>query len=264
MAKPIPVRKKTPKKKFPTPREDRERGWAALGFDISLSSIAGAGVGYDKTLDRYVGPEFVMVSFDKGTHYFERLKTAARAHEIVMDLLAALKLSLKLDEIFISQEEPFPPHGGFMRRGISQSLKQQAEISGAFLGGLLRFGYVNISQIGNHQWRQVIAADLGITIHHSKWRSPELAAEYNCKPVDSGKFRAKQWAANFSEDPVFRNKIPDWPDLIVRNGTKISRPDSSTAKAVQCDDRFDSLAIMQVQLNELVSAGIAPREVRKG
>jgi hypothetical protein len=162
------------------------------------------------------------------------------SHQIIWELQGHLIMPmLELEEIFIVQEEPWPPHGSFTGKGISQTLKQQAEISGAFLGGLIRWGYTNIAQISSTRWRMVVAEDLGITIHHTKWRSPELALKYNCKPADSGKFRAKQWAMGAK----FPNEIPDFPDIIERPGGKIPRPEGSKAKAVQPADEYDALAI---------------------
>jgi hypothetical protein len=170
----------------------------------------------------------------------------------------------EIDEIFIAQEEPFPAHGGFTGRGHSQTLKQQAEISGAFLGGLIRYGYAQVFQIGNHQWRGIIARDLTeltgeeITTHHTKWRSPELAAIYNCKPTDSGKFRSKQWALDVV-NPQCGGRVEDWPDIIsTSKHGKIPRPENSKAKAIQPDDRYDALAIMQWMVEELERGLVQP------
>ena len=157
------------------------------------------------------------------------------------DLTAELKFFGELSNVFIAVEEPWPL--GMVGRTQSNALKQQAEISGAFLGGLLRYGYKNIFQIPANSWRKVVADDLGITIHHSKWKDPMLCERYNCKPADSGKFRAKQWALEcFSTGDA---RVPDWPDIINSAKGKIPRPEGSRAKAVQPDDRYDGLAVMQ-------------------
>jgi len=225
-----------------------------------MSSLAGAAVGYDNTLGKLHGPVFVMKRWDKNFHYFERLKDAAKSHDLIHDLIGQLGMTPEIDEIFIAQEEPFPAHGAFTGRGHSSTLKQQAEISGAFLGGLIRYGYTQVFQIGNHQWRGIVARDLGITIHHSKWRSPELALEYNCKPADSGKFRSKQWAhPEFQIFERFPEGIPDWPDIITtsKHG-KIPRPENTKAKAIQPDDRYDALAIMQWMVEELERVLVQP------
>lgn len=239
------------------PRELRKRGWAVIGFDTSMSSIAAAGIGYDATLKKLRGPAFAEIRWH-GEHYFDRLKDAARAENIVHEVLAALRLELNLDEVFIAQEEPWPM--GIVGSGQSAYLKQQAEISGALLGGLLRYGYREIWQINSMRWRTMVADDLEITTHHSKWRSSKLAKEYHCRPQDSGKFRTKQWALSspgpgYAFMSAFENEIPDWPDLIEREG-KIPRPEGSTALAVQPDDRYDALAIMWTVHNELVDGGL--------
>jgi hypothetical protein len=239
-------------------RATRSQTWVACGFDTSMSSLAGAAVGFDNSLGKLLGPVFTMRRWPKDTHYFTRLKDSARAPDLVHELIGQLGMTPEIDEIFIAQEEPFP--SGMVGRMQSNALKQQAEISGAFLGGLVRYGYAQIFQIGNHQWRQIVARDLGITIHHSKWRSPELAAEYNCKPTDSGKFRSKQWAYNpgYAFQAAYSEEVPNWPDIIESSKLgKIPRPEGSKAKATQPDDRYDALAIMQWMVEEL-ERGLTP------
>jgi hypothetical protein len=231
----------------------RRQTWVAAGFDVSMSSMAGAAVGYDATLKKLLGPVFTIKRWEKNYHYFDRIRDAAKSHELVLDLITQLKMTPEAEEIFIAQEEPWPP--GIFRGGQSAQLKQQAEISGAFLAGVLRYGYSQVWQISANDWRQLVARDLGITIHHSKWRSPELAAEYNCKPTDSGKFRSKQWA--FEADTTaqywaMREDTPDWPDIITSSKLgKVPRPEGSTAKALQPDDRYDALAVCQWMVEEL-------------
>ena len=243
-----------PRKKhaLPKPREIRSRGWAVVGFDTSMSSLAGAAIGYDATMKKMVGPNFTMLRWEKDDDYFARLKEACNSHELVGGLIADMGMILELDEIYIAQEEPWPL--GMSRGGMSSYMKQQAEISGAFLGGLIRWGYTNIMQMNSIHWRQMIAADLGITTHHSKWKSPELALAHNCAPKDSGKFRAKQWA--LTQSPVYDGEIPDWPDIIGGKDGKQPRPETSKAKAVQPDDRYDALAVMWTHYKELQQLGL--------
>lgn len=214
------------------------------GFDTSMSSIAGAAIGWDATLRKHVGPVFSMLRWAKEDEYYDRLYETDKSCDIVLDLMHDLGLMLNTDEIFIAQEEPWPL--GMSRGGFSGFMKQQAEISGAFLGGLLRWGFRDIWQINSIHWRKMIADELGITTHHSKWRSPELTALYNCKPTDSGKFRSKQWALNpgYAWRGIYQNEIPDWPDIIESAQGKKPRPEDSKAKAVQPDDRYDALAVM--------------------
>jgi hypothetical protein len=234
--------------------EKPSKGFGVFGFDISTSSIAGAALGWDAILNKWKGPAFLMRRFGPDDDYFSRLDIVANAHDLIHDLTADLGILLNMDEIWIAQEEPFPAAGSFMKRGISNNLKQQAEMSGAFLGGLVRYGYRNIFQIGNHQWRQVVAhglTDLGthgeITIHHSKWRNAELALQVNCKPADSGKFRAWQWAHEVFEPWIVQqggNPVPEFTHMIQSSKGKIPKPEKSKAKVFQPDDRYDALAIM--------------------
>lgn len=268
VSKKRPIAKAKAKKKIPKPFSQRDHGWMICGFDTSMSSLAGAAISYDAITDKLKGPAFVMKRWSKEDDYFSRLKGAAQSHELVLDLQSALNVGMALHEVFIAQEEPFPPHGKFMSGGASGFLKQQAEISGAFLGGLLRYGYREIWQMHNTSWRKTIADMLSengrdITTHHSKWKDPELAELYNCKPADTGKFRAKQWAAfdMFGIGPVlaqmgFGNEIPDWPDIVESSKLgKIPRPEGSKAKAVQPDDRYDALAIMWTMFLDLEQRG---------
>lgn len=263
-----PIAKARAKKKLPQPRSVRDHGWMLCGFDTSMSSLAGAAIGYDKALNKFKGPYFTILRWSKDDHYFDRLAGAAKSHELVLDLIGQANFNLRTDEVFIAQEEPFPPHGKFMGKGASGFLKQQAEISGAFLGGLLRYGYREIWQMNNNTWRKVVADGLSengrdITTHHSKWNSRELVELFNCNIKDSGKFRAKQWAFDqFGIAPVlaqlgFPEEIPDWPDIIEsgKHG-KIPRPESSKARAKQPDDRYDALAILWTLALDLEDRGV--------
>lgn len=267
MARVKAVKKKHPKPKFrkksrvskPRPQGlEIEHGWMVAGFDVSMSSMAGAALAYDSSCGKFRGPAFVMRRWSKEDHYFERLKMAAKSHELILDLCAELKVVMACNEIYIAQEEPFPPHSKFMMKGQSGFLKQQAEISGAFLGGLLRYGYDQIWQIHNTKWRKTVADQISeatgqdVTLHPPKWNDPKLALQYNCKPKDTGKFRVKQWALDVYGDAVVRPafdteiEIPDWPDIIESGKFgKIPRPENSKAKAIQPDDRYDALAVME-------------------
>jgi hypothetical protein len=249
------------KHKKRTPKvTEKKRGWMIVGADTSMSSIALAAISYDAVMKKLKGPVFVIKRWSKEDDYFSRLKDASKASDLVLDLQHEMGLSLATNEIFICQEEPWPT--GMVGFGKSSGfLKQQAEVSGAFLGGLVAWGFQNIVQINSTKWRQMVAADLGITIHHSKWRSPELALRFNCKPADSGKFRSKEWAlgpwmGSFFENGGFPNEIPDLPDIIEssKHG-KIPRPEESKAKAVQPADEYDALAIAWTMYGELRASG---------
>ena len=213
-----------------------------------MNSIAGAAIAWDSVLQKWKGPEFLIVRWGKDDHYYDRISQAVLGHNFIWELQSQLKLTnCEPENVFIAQEEPWPMGmAGRVGKFQSKSLKQQAEISGAFLAGLLKYNFRNIFQINNVQWRQIVADDLAITIHHSKWspRDGKLAAELNCRPDKVGKFRAKQWALGHS-GYTWLNEIPEWPDLIDRKGGLIPRPEDSKARAVQPDDRYDSLAILE-------------------
>jgi hypothetical protein len=256
--KPIARAKGKKKLKFP---DKKDRGWMIAGFDTSMSSLAGAAIAYDRTTKKMKGPKFVMRRWSKEDHYFDRLEMCARSHELIWDLLSELVVTTESEHIFIAQEEPIPL-GMIGRTGKGQSgwMKQQAEISGAFLGGMLRYGYQNLFQMNTTSWRQMVAEDLGITIHHSKWQSIAVAEEFNSTIKDSGKFRTKQWAMNPGYafmGGAFPEEIPDWPDIIesTKDG-KIPRPEGSKARAVQPDDRYDALAIMFTLYLDLLEQGV--------
>jgi hypothetical protein len=244
------VRKKHP----PLAKIDLEikKGWAVLGFDTALSSIAGAGIAYDAILKRMRGPVFVHYRFGPDDDYFSRLEVAAKSHDICHDILGGLGVALPLTDIFICQEEPFPAHTAFTRKGAGQALKQQAEISGAFLGGLVRWGYTNIVQVSNQHWRGHVAKQISestgedVTTYPAKWRSGDLAARFGCKPIDSGKFRVVQWAHDVYEPWIGQEggqEIPQFPPMIKNKSGKIPKPENSRAKPFQPDDRYDALAI---------------------
>jgi hypothetical protein len=100
----------------------KERGWMVVGFDTSPSSLAGAAIAYDRTLNKLKGPKFVMRRWGKDDHYFTRLKDSAKAHELILDLMASLGVMLTLDEIFICQEKAWP--AGMGRRALDCALER--------------------------------------------------------------------------------------------------------------------------------------------
>jgi len=217
-----------------SPAIRKSKGWLAVGFDVSVSSIAGCAVGYDAILKKKLQPNFTSWRWAVGTHYFDRISDCARSHQYVEDLQFRSGVMVELDEIYIAVEEPWP--FGMVKQMESQALKQQAEISGAFIGGLLRYGYTNVFQISANQWRQIVAAELGITIHHTKYNYTENPFQFAPSGRGSGKWRSKEYGLKFG--------LPDWPDIIqsTKQG-KIPRPETSKAKAVQPDDRYDAFPI---------------------
>lgn len=219
----------------------RDKGWMVCGFDLSLSSVAGAAYAYDRITDTFKGPVFVSWRWGKGTEYYDRITDCSRSFDWIEQLQTELGVLLELDDVFIAVEEPFP--FGMVKQMESNALKQQSEISGAFLGGLLRYGYKNIFQISANQWRQIVAAELGITIHHTKYNYTSNPFQYAPSGKGSGKWRSKEYGLKFN--------LPDWPDMIdsSKHG-KIPRPEESKAKAVQPDDRYDAYAIMEWMKSE--------------
>lgn len=218
--------------KLPPKSGENTRVW--IGADLSLHSLALAGLGYDEILDKWVGPNFIMVSWNKDDHYFSRLAELAKCHTLVIDLLTEMKMLPTSSKIFIAQEEPWPFGMANRGKGQSQTLKQQAEMSGAFLAGLLNYGYTNIYQIHNTWWRKIVADDLGITTHYTKWG----------KGLE-GKMRPKEWALGVwegsSKYEIFPETVPVWPDMILRDGARIPMPENSKAKPTQPDDRYQAL-----------------------
>lgn len=218
----------------PIVSKDEAKGWLCVGIDLSPSSIALAGFGYDGILKKTKGPEFVAWRWPSKTHYYDRITDCARAEEFIQTLQGKLISIMPLERIFIAIEEPFPV--GMVKSLQSQALKQQAEISGALLAGLLRYGFTNIFQISNIMWRQIVAEELGITIHHTKWNYNANMFKFAPNGKGSGKWRAKEYGLKLG--------LPDWPDLINSTKGKIPRPETSKAKAVQPDDRYDAYAIL--------------------
>lgn len=226
------ARKKLPVKKR---KAETPPSWAAIGFDISGSSVAGAGIAWDATLKKFAGPVCVIQRWNSSTDYFQRLSEAAKAHVFVQDIMAKLLLPLELEQIHIGVEEPWPL--GLMKSKTipPNFIKQQAQISGAFLGGLVRYGYPSVEEVNNQVWKNNVKSDLG--------RALKRGVE--------GKWDVKEWALDVYEG------IPDWPDLINKTGVgKIPQPETSKAKPVQPDDRYDALGIMGYMQTEIEEGNI--------
>lgn len=222
--KQIPTKKRKKKQSKPT--------WVACGFDISMSSIAGAAIGFDGTLGRLCGPVFCERRWQRNTDYFKRLDDAARAATFVHELVAKLILTPELTEIHIAVEEPVPL--GMFKRGNSGWLKQQCQISGAFLGGLVRYGYPNIYEINNTTWKKPIAEDMEVSLKHPNF-----------------KFLIEDWGRD-----VYPN-VPEFPPLIDHHKLgKIPKPETSKAKPIQPDDRYDALGVMGWLQSEIEEGNI--------
>ena len=235
---PEKVRKKHPKK------QQKSASWMACGFDLSPASISGAAFAYDDTLKKTLGPVMISKRWDKDEDWFVRMRALARSHDFIHDLQQEMKIIIEVEDVFIVYEEPFPV--GMANRMISNSMKQQAQLSGAFVAGLLRWGYFELYEMRSWDWRDLVAKELGITTGFKKWNDPKLAGEFNCAPKDVGKFRAKQWALR--EWP----HLPEFPDIIRHNKRgNISRPENSKAKGLQSDDRYEALAMAEWMKREL-------------
>jgi hypothetical protein len=213
-----PIAKGKSKSKF------KKASWMAVGIDTSTTALAAAAFAYDGTLKKEIGPVATVHRFSPDVDWFDRLKFAVRPENLIHDLMAQLKIIVELEETYIGIEQPFAY--GQIRGGMSNALMQQAQISGAVYGGLLRYGYFQLHEMSANDWRQIVAAELGITIHHSKWNNPKGV----------GKLRAREYVEKVYPE------VPAWPDLISRTGKGlIPRPEDSKAKAVQCDDRYQAI-----------------------
>jgi hypothetical protein len=204
-------------------RDKHAKSWAVVGMDTSMSSIAVAAIGYDSLLDKMTKTKWAQVRWLAEDDYFKRINDAAMIHMKVLD---TLPIGLRMERVFIFQEEPVPL--GMMRAGRTSFesgwVKQQCEISGAVLGSLTRWGYSNIWQINNAQWKATLRRE-GVTIR----KMPE------------GKWDIKDWA-------IQAYGLPELPDLVKgKTGGKIPRPESgygARAKPVQPDDVYDAAACM--------------------
>lgn len=200
--------------------------WIAVGVDISMSSIAVAAIGWDRVMGRMRGPSLHTVRWNKGEHYFERMEDASRAQNLVDAAVSGLKFYVAApDDIFIAVEEPWPL--GIVKRAQSAWIKQQAQMSGSFLGGLLRYGYRNVYEINNQAWHGIVRA------HFEPEKIPQAAI----------KWKVKEWALDAFD-------VPDLPDLIKSKHGKIPKPETSRAKPEQPDDIYDALGIMSWMQNE--------------
>lgn len=202
--------------------------WMALGIDTSMTACSVVGVGFDPMLKKMVGPVWGETRWMPEDDYYKRLADAAYAPNLIHEVTRKLH-SLKLERTFIAIEEPW--YYGATKRGQSAWLKQQAEICGAFKGGLARWGWRNIFEINNSQWRATLRAD-GVEFV----KGPE------------SKWQVKEWA-------IAQFGLPDFPDLVKsKSGAKIPRPESgfgAKAKAVQPNDIYDAAACAAWMLDEI-------------
>lgn len=249
--KPVPEARVAKKAK----KQDIGRGWSRakvvyIGGDISLSSITLAGIAV--TTENKIRVGAISKRWTKDIDYFIRLKDAANATGFVYDLLAELKLMAEMDELQFAIEEAVAI--GYLQRAQSQWVKQQLQISGAFLGGLIKWGYNNIEEIQANKWRAMVAHDLGITTHKDKWGSTDFLAlppEFHPASKNVGKYRAQQWVQQFH--PKWDGH---WPDIVKTKDGQVPRPETSKAAGEQCDDRYEALAMAEWLRRDIKNAKV--------
>lgn len=222
------------------------KSWAALGCDTSLTAISVVGIGYDATLAKMVGPAYAEIRWTPEDDYFKRLGEAARGSGLVLDVLKDLWV-IKPDNVYLAIEEPF--HYGAVARQIGSWVKQQAEVSGAFKGSLVRHGFLNIYEINNSQWHKTLR-DEGVQFAIIPRGTPE---SQRAKIKKANKFVVKDWA-------VMAFGLPELPDLVKsKSGAKIVRPESgfgAKAQAEQPNDIYDAAACCAWMADEMERLGI--------
>ena len=214
------ARKSAVKHRAATVRRAAEKSWAVVGIDASVTSISGAMLVYDSLLDQLRGPGVFSVRWERGVHFLDRLAQAVKAADFIHSLQATVgPMSIPADNIWIGVEEAWP--AGIVRRAESAWLRQQAEVCGAFRGGLVRYGYSRVYDVNAQSWRAHVAHDCGMKLNK-----------------DFTKWTVKEWA-------IFSYGIEDRPDLIDHSTRGlIPKPDNSKAKPRQPDDIYDAVGIM--------------------
>lgn len=188
-----------------------------IGFDISLSSIAGCAKADDFVLNDILGPAWSVTRWNKEVSHWEKLKQLSNAHEFIFQLENKLKsFTRELSDFHIGVEE-LPA-----RVMNSARYREQAELNGAFIGGLLKYGYTKVYSVNVKSWQSMVAADL------------EMKAS---KQAGFDKFKVAEWV-----EEVYGKK---WKPLIRTSKGLVPKPKESKAKAEQPDDRVDACGIME-------------------
>lgn len=207
-----------------------DKSWVALGWDTSMTSVACVGTGYDAILRKHVGPAYGDIRWMPEDDYFPRLGAAAKSHDVALHVLGDLGIPLPYARVFMAFEEPVP-YGMIKKAGMSGWIKQQCEVAGAVKGSLFRYGFVNLSEINNSQWRKVLRNE-GVTLPKGS----------------DAKWEVKKWA-------IKAFGLPDLPDLVkAKSGAKIPRPETgfgSKAKPIQPNDVYDAAAVCAWQCDNL-------------
>lgn len=215
--------RKFPKKVAQAPEKPYARSWAVCGVDVSMTSMSGIATAYDAILDKLRGPGVFSVRWERDIHFLDRLAQATRSGDFIHTLLADCgPFSIPPENVWIAVEEAWPV--GLVHKADSMWLRQQAQIQGCFVGGLIRAGFHRVHEANNQLWKNPIRQETGIG-RPDKWA-------------------VKEWA-------IQAYGLPDLPDLIDHSKRGlIPRPDTSKAKARQPDDIYDAAGIHAWMDNE--------------
>jgi hypothetical protein len=196
--------------------------WLAVGIDTSMTALSACGVGYDAVMREMTDVAWSEVRWHPNTNYFARLADASCV-DLVLDVMRKLWV-IDVSRVFIAIEEPFP--FGMLKRMDSGFVKQQCEVAGALKGAIAKWGFKNMDEINNSQWKAAI----------------RKAGCKRIRAMPEGKWDIKEWA-------IKRYGLPDFPDLVrSKSGAKISRPETgygANAKAIQPSDIYDAAACME-------------------
>lgn len=200
-----------------------QKSWAALGWDTSMTSVAVVGVGFDGITKQLVGPAWAETRWMPEDDYYLRLAQASNAKDLAFDVLQQLWV-IDSARVWMAFEEPW--YYGAVKQQQSAWLKQQAEVAGAVKGGLAKYGFKQLHEINNQQWKHSLREE-GVPLLAPNRKDPDM------------KWKVKRWAIEWG--------MPDVPDLVKdRSGAKIPRPASgygAKAKPIQPNDIYDAAAI---------------------
>lgn len=190
---------------------------------MSMSSIAGAAWNYDGIL-RKESLTYHTLRWQMEDPYYKRMKYLAQAHNFIFDVLQGFNAPVEPSNIYIAIEEPWPL--GIVKKADSGWLKQQAQLQGAFMGGLLAYGFTEVYEVNNYAWKGVMTRQAGEKVQQDKWQAKRLMIE--------------------------RYDLPDLPDLIRKAGVGlIPQPETSRAKPVQPEDLYDAAGLMTWMVEQL-------------
>lgn len=215
---------------------ERKPSWAALGFDVSMVSIAGTGIRYDATLDQLSACAFSQWRWEQGDDWFKRLGKAAKGHDLVHDILGQIGWFGHNHQVFIGIEQAWP--FGIVKRADSAWLYQQAQMHGAFVGGLVRYGYSEVYEVNAASWRSIVSTELGV------------------KQTSELKFQTQGWAMETWD-------LPELPEIVSVDGRgKIERPESGAGankKADHPNDVYDAAAVMTWMWAQIEEGFVVPQ-----